>query len=78
MTSELAQRFCVKVSLPAENYALVFDEQLQEVREVLAITSKHRDADDLPCWCQVMMQTLPHMEDCQRARTLYEKLKVED
>lgn len=35
MPSELAKQLSVKVSLPVEAYAVVFDESLQEVREVL-------------------------------------------
>lgn len=44
-------------------------------REVLFATSRHRTANG-PCWCVVVMHTLPHTEDCQRARALMEKLEV--
>jgi hypothetical protein len=61
---------------PPYNIPEVLDAELQEVREVLVSTARHKDSYGLPCWCVVMMRTMPHMEHCQRARALMEKLEV--
>jgi hypothetical protein len=83
MASELATENGHKIARllkyykgPPYNIPELFDAELQEVREVLVSTARHKDSYGLPCWCVVMMQTLPHMEHCQRARTLMDKLEI--
>ena len=53
------------------------DNELQEVREVLAITSRHKTPDGL-CWCVNNLPSFGHIEKCQRARALYQRLKIGD
>jgi hypothetical protein len=76
MPSELARSIGRRLKLGAVGVTMI-DGSLQEVREVMVITSRHKDANGLPCWCAVMMRTMPHMEDCQRARTLFDRLRVD-
>jgi hypothetical protein len=81
MASEFSEQLAKKLDAPAPTFLTsavvrVIDAELQEVREVLVSTARHKDSYGLPCWCVVMMQTLPHMEHCQRARTLMDKLEI--
>jgi hypothetical protein len=78
MRSQLLMRNGVVKSAQAHAADMDRERQalLKEVREVLNVTSK-RKLSDGPCWCKSYLPTLGHTEDCQRARQLAGRLRVE-
>jgi len=86
MASELAQKISDAVvggmkyfgsKNPPYDIPAVVDAELAEVREVL---DGLRSMGSNGCWCVFPVQaqaTGKHTEPCQRARALYDKLKVE-
>jgi hypothetical protein len=59
---------------PPYNIPELLDDKLAEVREVLeGIRGFYGTAD---CWCD-SEDDAPHFEHCQRARALYERLRIE-
>jgi hypothetical protein len=75
MASELAARLLEVSSArygSVHNAKLAIDAELSEVREVLD-TTKRRSLPDGPCWCG---SNTKHADRCQRARALYEKLRI--
>lgn len=73
MASEFAESICDTYFQNSEGALLrtVIDAELQEVREVM---DGLRNADG--CWCNDVQSSEAHSEDCQRARTLMEKLRI--
>jgi hypothetical protein len=57
-----------------QSIAELVDESLQEVREVLDGLRWQTEA--APCWCRVRVNRI-HDDPCQRARALYQRLRVD-
>jgi hypothetical protein len=77
MASELAARLLEVVSArygSVHNAKLALDKELAEVREVL--DGLRSLGQSKPCWCR-FAGNKEHSVACQRARELYEKLRID-
>jgi hypothetical protein len=80
MSSELAELICQTYFNNTEGALLrdVIDAELSEVREVLDGLLVRQWSGNVPilCWCDGVGDD-EHSDACQRARALYEKLRID-